>query len=413
MSSQIKSNMLWNAAGSLIYLVSQWLVTVLVTRFYGYADAGILSLAMSITATFQTIALFGIRNYQVSDIENKYSDGCYMTLRGMTSLAAFVLCAAFSALNDYSAGQLLAIIWFMLFRLAEDYSDAIYGIVQKNGRLDIAGKGFAIKGALTLAVFLAAYFLGESLNTALLTMAAASWASTLLFDLPAARRVHRFGLLDDLRKSVLLCRETLPLCVYLFFSSAVSVIPKYILEKMTDEATLGAYSSIFAPAVILCAASGYIYTPFIGTFAEAFSQRRSGEFLRAAVRISLAITGLSLLALAASLVLGDTALELVFGESILQYSKMLPGTIAATFAMSLASFVYMLEVVVRDFRNLIIGCVIGCAAAAGSSAVLIGAVGADGTSAGIIVGELLSIIYMTVTLIRRLRKTALSQGHDE
>ena len=41
----VKQNMLWNTAGSMVYLVCQWLITVFVVRLSdGYDAAGVLSL---------------------------------------------------------------------------------------------------------------------------------------------------------------------------------------------------------------------------------------------------------------------------------------------------------------------------------------------------------------------------------
>lgn len=76
-------------------------MTVLLTRLFGYADQGALSLAMSVSAAFQTLALFGIRTYQVSDIECKYPDSCYVGLRGITCAAALAACLVFDAINLY------------------------------------------------------------------------------------------------------------------------------------------------------------------------------------------------------------------------------------------------------------------------------------------------------------------------
>lgn len=72
MSDKIFENIVWNATGNFTYLAAQWVIVVLVTRKTGLENAGILSLAMSISATFQTLAFFGMRNYQVSDVKRKY-----------------------------------------------------------------------------------------------------------------------------------------------------------------------------------------------------------------------------------------------------------------------------------------------------------------------------------------------------
>jgi len=191
----MKKNMLWNAAGNLIYLGCQWLITVLVTNLGQFRDAGILSIAMSVSATFQTVAMFGIRNYQVSDVYGKYSDTCYVSFRIISCLVAMGGCIGFSLLNGYLGEQLLAIFLFMLFRLAENFSDVLHGIAQKNERLDLAGKSFAIKGIGILAVFLVGYRFGGSLTVGLLSMALFSWVSTLAYDIFVVRRISRFGVL--------------------------------------------------------------------------------------------------------------------------------------------------------------------------------------------------------------------------
>ena len=71
----IKASVIWNSMGSMVYLISQWLISVLVVRVSGVEVAGNLTLAMSIKNVFYSIAMQGIRNYQVSDTNEKYKAG--------------------------------------------------------------------------------------------------------------------------------------------------------------------------------------------------------------------------------------------------------------------------------------------------------------------------------------------------
>lgn len=404
LEGQLKRNIIWNTLGNLIYLASQWLVTVLVTRLFGYDDAGILSLAMSVSATFQTIAMFGIRNFQVSDINNKYPDSCYTALRGITCLAALAACFVFNVLNLYDIRRSLSIVIFMLFRLSEGYSDVLHGIAHKNGRLDIAGKGFALKGILLFCAFLMGYFAGFELNICLLIMAAAVWGVTLLFDMPATKKVKSFQLTYNFKECLNLGKNTVPLFVYLFLSSSMSVIPKYFLEKMSDETTLGAYSSIFAPAVVLQAAATYIYAPFVGTFARLYSQKMFKDVRRLAVKIMLVLTAVFCVCIAFASVWGEWGLKLIFGESILPFVYLLLPVITATFFVSVTSFLYMLQIVIRDFKNLIIGCSAGFICCCISAPLMIRALGTNGTSTSTITAFLINILYISVTMLARLKK---------
>ena len=189
----MKKNMLWNAAGNLIYLACQWVVTVLVTNLGQFRDAGILSIAMSVSATFQTLAMFGIRNFQVSDVEGKYSDTVYVGFRSLTCAAAMLGCMLFALIGGYRGETLAAVFLFMLFRLAENFSDVLHGIAQKNGRLDVAGKSFAIKGIGLLVLFLLGYRFGGALWVGLLCMALFSCLSTICYDLTVTRGMAQFG----------------------------------------------------------------------------------------------------------------------------------------------------------------------------------------------------------------------------
>lgn len=74
----LRSNFIWNSIGNFTYLVCQWLITVIIVRLADYREAGVFSLAMSITNTFYAVASWGIRTYQVSDVDNKYRDNAYI-----------------------------------------------------------------------------------------------------------------------------------------------------------------------------------------------------------------------------------------------------------------------------------------------------------------------------------------------
>lgn len=395
----MKKNMLWNAFGNILYMGCQWLLTVLVTNLGGLADAGILSVAMSVSATFQTVALFGIRSYQVSDLAGKYSDGCYVRFRIWTCTAAFLGCVGASMLLGYWGDVLSATAFFMLFRLAEAFSDVLHGIAQKNNRLDVAGKSFAIKGVGLLVVFTATYRLTATLSLSLLCMALFSVLSTLLYDLPAVRRIAPAFWKERGKGQGKLAAEAAPLCAYLFASSAISTLPKLILEKQCGEELLGAYASIFAPALLITAAAGYLYNPFIPSFAAAWQGQERGAFLKLFLKISAAVLGFAAVVLAAGACFGEWGLTLLFGEKIRPYVSLLLPILLAISAYAFFCFLCMLEIVVRDFAFLLLACGIGL----GCELLLTGAwlarSGANGASGSFIAATLLACAVLLGRLL--------------
>lgn len=394
--------MIWNAFGNIVYLACQWFVTVMVTRVAGYEDAGILSLAMSISATFQTIALFGIRNYQVSDIDCKYSDSCYSGLRIVTCVVAMVLSMSFSLMNRYDATQLTAIFWFMVFRLAENYSDVLHGMAQKRDRLDIAGKSFLIKGIFSTAFFFAGYLAFHSLNIGLACMAMSSVITTVLYDWHAVKQMlSETSVSHNLTECMHLAKETAPLCAYMFVNSAIATVPKYILEKMCDEIALGAYSSIFAPALLIQAAAAYIYVPFTSKFAEYKKAEDYKSFHKLMMQIIGVIAVIAMVAIIGCVFLGEWGLKLIFGESIATYTNLLIPVVICTFTTSYLAYFGMLEVVIRDFKGLLIGCCIGLLICICTTPFFINLCGINGTSYGLILGSVAACVYLLGALMHK------------
>ncbi|MCI7768243.1 MAG: oligosaccharide flippase family protein [Oscillospiraceae bacterium] len=395
----MRKNFIWNAFGNIVYLGLQWVITVFVTRFCGFDNAGVLSLAMSISATFQTIALFGIRSFQVSDIHEEYCDSCYLGLRHITCAVAAVICLGFSLINGYNFAQISAIILFMLFRIAESYSDVLHGMAQKRERLDIAGKSFLIKGLAVFIAFVLSWFITGSFMLSLTMMAAASCISVLAFDIPCIRRISDVKLSYPIKDCLVLGKETVVLCVYMFLNSSVSTIPKFFLEKLCDEVSLGIYSSIFAPALLVQAAAGYIYSPFATSFAAYYSEKKHHEFIRLMLRILAVIGAVTLSVLLFCMKFGDFFLCILFGETILEYTYLLPLIILCILAASYMAFLGMLEIIIRDIRSLICASLLGAAICTADSGICIKLFGINGTSIAMISGAVPASVIMLISIV--------------
>ncbi len=391
--------MLWNAAGNLAYLFAQWLVTVLVARLFAFESAGILSIAMSLSAIFQTVAFFGMRNYQVSDVTEKHSDSAYFAFRHVSALSSLLLALAFAVILGYRAETLIAILLYMLFRIVECYADVLHGMAQRRGRLDIAGRGFAIKAVALLVGFWVGRLLGDTLLWALTGMLIGSLSSTLLYDLPVVKRLTSFSLCSPC-KGLSLAKETFPLCIYFFLLSAISSLPKFVLEAEVGTETLGAYASIFAPCLLITGIAGYLYAPLIPTFATLAARGEEKKFRRLFFILVLCFLLILLLLLAAAYFLGDWALSLVFGEAILPYAFLLYAILVAVFGTAILSFFCMLAVVRRRFLALCISTGAGALCSGLSAFPLIVAFGAAGASYALLLASALSVLLLCPAVFR-------------
>ncbi|MBO5295192.1 MAG: lipopolysaccharide biosynthesis protein [Clostridia bacterium] len=411
---RLTQNFLWNTAGSIFFLVCQWIITVLVVRLSdGFSDAGLLSLAMSVTNVFAIIALFNVRNYQVSDSEELYSAGEYVSHRFVTCALAFVLCAVTTFLGGYGIYTAACILAYMLLKLTENFVDVFHGIVQKKWRLDIAGRSFLFRGILTVASFAVVFGLFHNLLLAILAMALTNLLSLLIYDWNAVRRVERVRLSFSPNRLLSLSKVCLPMVGYGFCIHSILPLVKAVLEAHHGEEMLGYYGSVTTVATLIQSFTLLVFTPLIGVFDEAFRAGDRKKLKRLFARLILLIVAITLLAMGAIALLGDFAMSLVFGEEILPYVYLLYPTVVASALTALVWLLGMILVVMRSMKTLLIGAVIGLAVGIAASVTLIPTAAFSGANvAQILPFAVIAAIYLTRFVIYVFHSPVPKDGED-
>ena len=149
MNSQLRKNLVFNTAGSLLFYVCQAAMNLLVTALAGAAANGLLATAMTIANVGLSFASYGMRTFQVSDEAGKYTDRTYLASRFVTVALAWAACMGFAFVNAYTSRQRWVIFLYTGYRLVESASDVWHGFLQKAERMDIVGISFGVRGVFT------------------------------------------------------------------------------------------------------------------------------------------------------------------------------------------------------------------------------------------------------------------------
>ena len=171
------------------------------------------------------------------------------------------------------------------------------------------------------------------------------------------------------------------------------------------EEVLGIYSSIYAPAMLLQAASGYLYTPFATNFAELRQAGESKKFLSMLAKIVAIILALSIVVLIAAWLLGEFALVLVFGEEIRPHVGLLYPILLVNVLSAYFGFFCMLAIVLRKFKWLLSGCFVGFLLSIFMTAPMIGWFGVDGTSYSIIFASAIACVILLIGILSAQKNT--------
>jgi len=393
--------------GNFIYLFSQWLLSYCVVKLLGFEDAGILSLATAIAGSFIGISLYGMRNFQVSDIEGKYPDKTYIVSRFVTSGISLVVCMAFVAFNAYSLYISVCILVYMCFKISESVSDVYQGILQKAMRMDYIGRSFIAKGLVTLAAFVVAISLTQNLLIGIVVLGISSFAIVFFYDRRKARKFSPVEKDVAWRPSVTaLLKECLPIAVFVLIFNMIAQVPRYFLEINMGVEALGIYATIAMPVVIVQVSASFVFAPLTTPFAQHLSDGNIEGFKALFKKVVLFIAGLSVVSLVGFGILGDWILVLLFGPVIEPYTYLLIPLVICTILVAASWFLSMILVVLRKLKSLLFTSIASFAVVAAGSMPCILSFGQNGASFILIIGLTVYALSNIIVVIYEVRSRA-------
>lgn len=402
--NKIGKAIIWNTLGSTVYLGCLWLLNILVVRVGNYSEAGVLSLAISVANVVQSISLAGIRNFQVSDVEGKYTNFTYIVARYITSSLGFIGCMLFVLFNSYSRYQTACVMAMCIYRILDGLTDVYHGILQKNWRLDLVGKALILRGIGVVLSFTIILQATKSLFYAILGMTILSFLIFLFGEHHFAGKIDNVSRHFDWGSTTGLILHTIPLALYTTLLNGISVVTRYYIELIEGEEKLGYYSSIASPALIVQVAATYIFTPLIGKFAEYNKQKEEEKFIRLMWKCVLLIAAVFVTAILVCLFLGDFGLKLLFGETILSYSDLLMPIVLSTGLTAIVLFQSMLLVVLRDMVGVTVGNVIGFAANLVLAPMYLKTEGLQGANTALILSLTVDVVVLSIFTFIKIRR---------
>lgn len=392
--TSIQKNMLFNTVGSMVYYFCQWLLSIVIVRISGYEAAGVFGIATTLTASPAILALFNVRNYQVSDLRGQYTTKTYIQSRHYTNLLAYVVCMGMVLVGGYSWEKAAVVLVFMLYKLAEGTADVYYGVEQRWGRLDYAGISLSLRGFLTMVPFVILQKLFNNLLLSLGVVAICSYAVVLIYDRIQVKRLlasvaagrgevqitagrgevqimadqgegqitagqgeaqfkvgQEEAQIKQGQKEIFgLLITCIPLAFVAFLNNLAFNYPKIVLESHHGSEIMGYFTSITSPALVVQLAANTIFAPLVTPLTDAFLRRDKKAFDKMIRNFILFMAALSAVVLAGSALLGRWALILLFGEGIDPYTYLFVPSIGVTLCLATTSVLISICTLLREIK---------------------------------------------------------------
>lgn len=346
---KLASDMMWNTIGNIVYCICQWIITILVVHLSSYSDAGYLSLAMSTTSTFSTIALFNMRNYQVSDIKGDFKDDEYVGSRLLTVCFATACCLV-SSINSTSTYQMLCIDAFMLIRISESLVDVFHGIDQKHEKYDVIGKSFLFRGILTVFSFSVGLLLTNNLAIAIVLTGVSNILVVLSYDLLNTLKFSKIKPILWNRNIKKLLMNCLPLMIISFLLSLIPLSARSQLQILKGNDILGKYASIASPTLIVQVFASYAFNPLVPRISVLFLEKRYDDFLSFLRKLIFIFIGFAFVIIFLGKFLGKFGLAILYGSSILEFYYLFNPLVICTL---LTAYVWILTAIVTAIRSIV------------------------------------------------------------
>lgn len=318
---------IWNTFAGLINAAEAVVILMIVTRTCGIEDAGIITIAFSVGNLTMTIGKYGMRNFQVTDIQNRCSLNDYFTSRVIT---VFIMLMAVIAYLGYAGCSLnysfrKSVIVFLIcaIYMVESLEDVFCGNYQKQGRLDYAGQVFTYRWLLQLLVIICLLFTGLNIVWSLLIACLVGTIFTFIFNMKKLQFFSKQKLTLSLQNTKFLLKCCFPLFLTGFLSNYITNSPKYAIDAMLSEQEQAYYGFIAMPVFVVSLFSNFFYQPVLVKLALFWQERKIADMKRLIWRQMFLIVILTLICLGGAYILGIPVLSSLFNTNLTEYKESL------------------------------------------------------------------------------------------
>lgn len=339
---------LWNTLGTAVWGMAFPLLTIVSTQLVGAEEAGKFSIAF-VTGTLIMIACnYGVRNFQVSDIDEKTSFASYQLNRWLCGALALACGLVYSSARGYDAQMATIGLGVYLYKVIDGIADVYEGRLQQADKLYLAGMSQTLRSAGVIAVFSVALFLTRSMPIAAMAMGVTAIASLVLVTAPLALLETEKSRHVSLREVGHLFVQCAPLFGALFLFNLIESMPKFVMEGTLAYKYQLYFNALFFPAQAILLSIGFIYKPQLlrlsSIWANPRKRRRFDLIIVAVMALIVVITSVCAAFMAGP---GIPLMSFMYGLNFERYRTLALLMVVAGGVTAAIDFLYAIITVLR------------------------------------------------------------------
>jgi len=357
-----RDSYIWNTMSAFLFALQSAIVLLVISRTNGLEDSGVFSIAYAVGSLMYYVGEYGVRKYQVSDVNEDLSFTDYHAHRVVACFITIVASVVYTLVcyrkGEYSGYKAYIVFMVCMIKVVEAYSEVYFGRYQQVGRLDVSAKTNLYRTFIGMVSFMIAlaitHDMALSMTVWLIAVILAFLTSSLAVMKDFATLEFRF----DWARIWKIFYDCFPLFAGYFMLLYVSNAPKYAIDACMTDTDQACYNFIFMPVFAIGLFANFIFNPILVDLAHKWDDSEIKGFTKIVVRQIFVIMAITLLAIAVALTIGCPVLGVMYNADLSAYRIDLAILMIGGGMLALVNFFAVVITVMRFQKHLTAGYII-------------------------------------------------------
>ncbi|WP_281419928.1 lipopolysaccharide biosynthesis protein [Faecalicatena faecalis] len=350
---------IWNSTSAMLNSFQLVIILLVISRIDNIKDAGNFVIAYAIANLLIMIGRYGVRQYQVSDINEQFIFREYLSSRIFTTILMMTVAIIYVGIHyyngSYDSEKSIVILLVCGLKAVDAFEDVFHGLLQQHDHLEIAGKILTIRlFTYIIECMLIYYFIHDLIITIVICLLTTIALSIILNGSVIRTVSYKKGHFNFTHFKNLTV-DCFPIFISTFLQIYMANAPKYSIDIVLTSKEQAEFNYIFMPVFVISLLSTFIYQPLVHKLAIIWNQKDLKKFWLLILRQTVIIAILTLLCMIMGYLLGIPVLSLLYSVDLSAYKSELVILLLGGGLMAAVNFFTMVITVTRYQKNLVWG----------------------------------------------------------
>lgn len=348
-SGRTSRDFIWNSIGQGAWGMVFPILTIVVTQLAGVERAGLFSFVFVIANLLYIIGIYGVRTYQVSDIDEYHSFNDYQINRLITCVIMLFCGFIVMKLLGYEGEAGMMCLGIFIYKTVDALGEVYEGRLQQVDKLYLAGISMTIRSAGAFVLYTVALFITGNLGIAAVAMAIWSGASFILFTFPLTLFESKRSTPPRMASIISLFKACFPVFLAMFMYAVVDNMPKFVMQgaQLPYDNQLY-FNALYFPAQAILITVQLIYRPLLVKMARIWAdpdRRKRFDILIIAMMILIVV--ITVIGALFMYWLGIPIMSFMYGIDFEPYRQLALIMLAAGGVTAAIDFLYQIVTILR------------------------------------------------------------------